>query len=169
MVSSIGGETVFYPHDRRSAKEEIVVTPETGMLLLHKHGDDCMLVSATPPGARPMRWGYEYCANSLGSMKGERFRRARNGFSERTCASREDHRLCECNVDGRLGAALHSSQISVASIRHVRSTRSSGIKPSTITYYPTLHLTLWSRISQQEPICRGGSEGFLSWDPMGQV
>ena len=39
-----GGETVFYPHDRRSAKEEIAVPPETGMLLLHKHGDDCMLV-----------------------------------------------------------------------------------------------------------------------------
>ena len=39
-----GGETVFYPHDRPSAKEEIAVPPETGMLLLHKHGDDCMLV-----------------------------------------------------------------------------------------------------------------------------
>ncbi|KAJ9133343.1 L-ascorbic acid binding protein [Coniochaeta hoffmannii] len=38
-----GGETVFYPHDRPSAKEEIAVPPETGMLLLHKHGDDCML------------------------------------------------------------------------------------------------------------------------------
>jgi len=49
MVSSIGGETVFYPHDRRLAKEEIVVSPEAGMLLLHKHGDDCMLVSVTLP------------------------------------------------------------------------------------------------------------------------
>ncbi|KAK4234104.1 putative prolyl 4-hydroxylase 4 [Achaetomium macrosporum] len=39
----IGGETVFYPHDRRSAKEEIAVSLETGMLLLHKHGRDCML------------------------------------------------------------------------------------------------------------------------------
>lgn len=39
----IGGETVFYPHDRRSAKEAIAVSLETGMLLLHKHGDDCML------------------------------------------------------------------------------------------------------------------------------
>ncbi|KAK4214095.1 hypothetical protein QBC37DRAFT_421958 [Rhypophila decipiens] len=39
----VGGETVFYPHDRRSAKEEIAVSPDTGMLLLHKHGDDCML------------------------------------------------------------------------------------------------------------------------------
>ncbi|KAH6630274.1 hypothetical protein B0J18DRAFT_420686 [Chaetomium sp. MPI-SDFR-AT-0129] len=38
-----GGETVFYPHDRRTAKEEIAVTLETGMLLLHKHGHDCML------------------------------------------------------------------------------------------------------------------------------
>ncbi|KAG7291675.1 hypothetical protein NEMBOFW57_001694 [Staphylotrichum longicolle] len=39
----LGGETVFYPHDRRSAKEEIAVSLETGMLLLHKHGHDCML------------------------------------------------------------------------------------------------------------------------------
>ncbi|KAL6830060.1 hypothetical protein V8C40DRAFT_239243 [Trichoderma camerunense] len=39
----IGGETVFYPHDRRSAAEEIAVSLETGMLLLHKHGDDCLL------------------------------------------------------------------------------------------------------------------------------
>ncbi|KAL0937669.1 uncharacterized protein CTRU02_207400 [Colletotrichum truncatum] len=41
----VGGETVFFPNDRRSAKEEIPVALETGMLLLHKHGDDCMLVS----------------------------------------------------------------------------------------------------------------------------
>ncbi|GAB1312245.1 hypothetical protein MFIFM68171_02455 [Madurella fahalii] len=39
----VGGETVFYPHDRRSAKEQIAVGLETGMLLLHKHGHDCML------------------------------------------------------------------------------------------------------------------------------
>ncbi|KAH7236087.1 hypothetical protein BKA59DRAFT_486212 [Fusarium tricinctum] len=39
----VGGETVFYPRDRRSAREEIVVPLETGMLLLHKHGDDCLL------------------------------------------------------------------------------------------------------------------------------
>ncbi|KAK1758517.1 putative prolyl 4-hydroxylase 4 [Echria macrotheca] len=38
-----GGETVFYTHDRRSPKEEIAVSPETGMLLLHKHGNDCLL------------------------------------------------------------------------------------------------------------------------------
>ncbi|KKA27941.1 hypothetical protein TD95_001212, partial [Thielaviopsis punctulata] len=38
-----GGETVFYPFDRRVAKEEVAVPPETGMLLLHKHGNDCML------------------------------------------------------------------------------------------------------------------------------
>lgn len=40
-----GGETVFFPNDRRVAKEEVAVAPETGMALLHKHGDDCMLVS----------------------------------------------------------------------------------------------------------------------------
>ncbi len=39
-----GGDTVFYPNDRKSGKEEIAVAPETGMLLLHKHGQDCMLV-----------------------------------------------------------------------------------------------------------------------------
>ncbi|RYP63515.1 hypothetical protein DL769_006936 [Monosporascus sp. CRB-8-3] len=39
----IGGETAFYPHDRKSEKEAIVIAPETGMLLLHKHGDDCLL------------------------------------------------------------------------------------------------------------------------------
>ncbi|ORY60517.1 uncharacterized protein BCR38DRAFT_348766 [Pseudomassariella vexata] len=39
----IGGETVFYPHDRKVAKEEIAVGLETGMLLLHKHGEDCLL------------------------------------------------------------------------------------------------------------------------------
>ncbi|OTA87522.1 hypothetical protein M434DRAFT_35269 [Hypoxylon sp. CO27-5] len=38
-----GGETVFYPHDRKSPKEEIAIAPETGLLLLHKHGDDCLL------------------------------------------------------------------------------------------------------------------------------
>ncbi|SPQ19608.1 102aeb13-8969-4665-8c35-da61afbab656 [Thermothielavioides terrestris] len=42
----IGGETVFYPHDRRSAAEAIAVSPEMGMLLLHKHGHDCMLHEA---------------------------------------------------------------------------------------------------------------------------
>ncbi|KAK7740674.1 hypothetical protein SLS53_005142 [Cytospora paraplurivora] len=40
-----GGETVFFPNDRRVAKEEVAVPPETGMVLLHKHGDDCMMVS----------------------------------------------------------------------------------------------------------------------------
>ncbi|KAF7559483.1 hypothetical protein G7046_g4666 [Stylonectria norvegica] len=39
----VGGETVFYQHDRRSPREAIVVPLETGTLLLHKHGDDCLL------------------------------------------------------------------------------------------------------------------------------
>lgn len=43
-----GGETVFFPNDRRVAKEEVAVSPETGMVLLHKHGNDCMLVSHHP-------------------------------------------------------------------------------------------------------------------------
>ncbi len=45
----IGGETVFYPDDLPGKKnvfeKEIVVGLETGMCLLHKHGNDCMLVS----------------------------------------------------------------------------------------------------------------------------
>ncbi|RDA91422.1 hypothetical protein CP533_6267 [Ophiocordyceps camponoti-saundersi (nom. inval.)] len=40
----VGGETVFYLHDRKSSAEAIVVPPETGLLLLHKHGDDCLLL-----------------------------------------------------------------------------------------------------------------------------
>ncbi|KAG5999610.1 hypothetical protein E4U54_001758, partial [Claviceps lovelessii] len=39
----IGGETVFYSRDRPLPEEEIAVSLETGMLLLHKHGDDCLL------------------------------------------------------------------------------------------------------------------------------
>ncbi|KAI1328690.1 hypothetical protein F5Y16DRAFT_147465 [Xylariaceae sp. FL0255] len=39
----LGGETVFHPHDRKLAQEEIAIPPETGMLLLHKHGEDCLL------------------------------------------------------------------------------------------------------------------------------
>ncbi|KAI1460077.1 hypothetical protein F4805DRAFT_455016 [Annulohypoxylon moriforme] len=38
-----GGETVFYTHDRKLSKEEIAIAPETGLLLLHKHGNDCLL------------------------------------------------------------------------------------------------------------------------------
>ncbi|KUJ07266.1 uncharacterized protein LY89DRAFT_712093 [Mollisia scopiformis] len=44
-----GGETVFYPGDlqipgrKTVVEKEIVVGLETGMVLLHKHGNDCML------------------------------------------------------------------------------------------------------------------------------
>lgn len=37
----VGGETVFYTRPRRG--EEVVVEPEKGLALLHKHGADCML------------------------------------------------------------------------------------------------------------------------------
>lgn len=44
-----GGETAFYPDDlpgkKPAIEKEIVVGLETGMALLHKHGNDCMLVS----------------------------------------------------------------------------------------------------------------------------
>jgi hypothetical protein len=45
-----GGETVFYPDEivipgkKNVVEEPIVVGLETGMVLLHKHGNDCMLV-----------------------------------------------------------------------------------------------------------------------------
>jgi hypothetical protein len=42
-----GGETVFYPddlpHKKSPIDKEFVVRMETGMMLLHKHGNDCML------------------------------------------------------------------------------------------------------------------------------
>jgi len=46
LTTCEGGETVFYPEvARRGEKtpEPIVVGLETGMALLHKHGDDCLL------------------------------------------------------------------------------------------------------------------------------
>lgn len=48
---TLGGETVFYPNDRKVEKEALACSLETGMLLLHKHGDDCLLVSED--AARP--------------------------------------------------------------------------------------------------------------------
>ena len=48
----VGGETVFYPEKgptkKRSTKAEgatepVVVEPEVGMALLHKHGQECLL------------------------------------------------------------------------------------------------------------------------------
>ena len=44
----VGGDTVFYPRDREVEKEAVVVSPEAGMVLLHKHGDDCLLVRRKP-------------------------------------------------------------------------------------------------------------------------
>jgi len=42
-----GGETVFYPDDipckKSNIEKEVIVALETGMVLLHKHGNDCML------------------------------------------------------------------------------------------------------------------------------
>ncbi|EXJ84964.1 hypothetical protein A1O3_05639 [Capronia epimyces CBS 606.96] len=46
LTACEGGETVFYPEPRRKGDktpDPIVVEPETGMALLHKHGDDCLL------------------------------------------------------------------------------------------------------------------------------
>lgn len=46
-----GGETVFYPDAPATGKRKrsqgapgpIVVSPEVGLLLLHRHGKDCMV------------------------------------------------------------------------------------------------------------------------------
>ncbi|KAJ6019136.1 hypothetical protein N7522_001203 [Penicillium canescens] len=45
LTSCTGGETVFYPEATRANRnpESIVVAPEVGMALLHRHGDHCML------------------------------------------------------------------------------------------------------------------------------
>lgn len=44
-----GGETVFYPENPKKGEErEIAVGLEMGMVLLHRHGRDCMLVSERP-------------------------------------------------------------------------------------------------------------------------
>ena len=49
----VGGETVFYPEhgqaksffdkSNQSTAEPIIIAPEVGMGLLHKHGNDCLL------------------------------------------------------------------------------------------------------------------------------
>jgi hypothetical protein len=42
----IGGETAFYPEPaskKSEPPEPVIVGLETGMVLLHKHGADCML------------------------------------------------------------------------------------------------------------------------------
>ena len=46
LTTCEGGETVFYqePEDRKSkAPEPVSVSPELGLALLHRHGDDCLL------------------------------------------------------------------------------------------------------------------------------
>ncbi len=67
---------------------------ETGMLLLHKHGHDCMLVST------PCPFYQEYskltCAWRL-SMKGGKSRPGRNGLSGRICALRGNVTVCSIN------------------------------------------------------------------------
>ncbi|KAI9824935.1 MAG: hypothetical protein M1832_001540 [Thelocarpon impressellum] len=48
-IPLVGGETVFYPEPSSSSKHPyerrapVVVGLETGMALLHRHGDDCLL------------------------------------------------------------------------------------------------------------------------------
>lgn len=47
LSTCVGGETVFYPEIPSKSKHklqgEIVVQPEVGMALLHKHGQECLL------------------------------------------------------------------------------------------------------------------------------
>jgi len=61
------------------------------MLLLHKHGDDCMLVSKFP------FWSTSWLILTisltwLNSTRGERSQVGRNGFFELTCVSQGAHR-----------------------------------------------------------------------------
>jgi hypothetical protein len=83
----IGGETVFYPRDRRSQRDEIAVPLDTGMLLLHKHGDDCLLViHPLPLSIHHIGHGSQNSNHRLTialpfSMKGEKSLQARNGSS----------------------------------------------------------------------------------------
>lgn len=57
-----GGETVFYPDEiqfpgrKNLIDKEFVVGLETGMVLLHKHGNDCMLVSDLIPDYLNVAW-----------------------------------------------------------------------------------------------------------------
>lgn len=47
LSTCVGGETVFYPeipsNSKQKAQDGIVVQPEVGMALLHKHGQECLL------------------------------------------------------------------------------------------------------------------------------
>lgn len=46
LTTCTGGETAFYPETLKKGDgtpDPIVVGLETGMALLHKHGDDCLL------------------------------------------------------------------------------------------------------------------------------
>lgn len=44
LSNCVGGETVFYPSKSKQETEgEMVVQPEVGMALLHKHGQECLL------------------------------------------------------------------------------------------------------------------------------
>jgi hypothetical protein len=45
LTTCTGGETVFYPESTRGNRnpEPVSVAPVTGMALLHRHGDRCLL------------------------------------------------------------------------------------------------------------------------------
>ena len=45
LTTCSGGETIFYPDSTRGSRnpEPVSVAPVTGMALLHRHGDRCLL------------------------------------------------------------------------------------------------------------------------------
>ncbi|SPO00150.1 uncharacterized protein DNG_03000 [Cephalotrichum gorgonifer] len=47
-----GGETVFYPRGRRTERDALAFAPEAGTVLLHKHGDECMLRAYRKQGGK---------------------------------------------------------------------------------------------------------------------
>lgn len=92
-----GGETVFYLNDRQVEKEAITVSLETGMLLLHKHGDDCMLVSNHLPRIWRMNTIVIFSIldlisadENLRSMRDVKLRREKSGCCDQTYASEDN-------------------------------------------------------------------------------
>lgn len=78
---------MFYPHDRPLPSEEIAVSLETGTLLLHKHGHDCLLVGAS------ILFHLEVHSTTLttfDSTKGGKSRLVKNGFCEQIFASSDN-------------------------------------------------------------------------------
>lgn len=99
----VGGETVFYPHDRQVASEEIAVPLETGMLLLHKHGDECLLVSCSADVSSLLRFAREYHfgnrkTNQVLARRKRGERRGEMGAKNRSVHQKVKSSLFSCSI-----------------------------------------------------------------------